>query len=237
MPIYVLYMITYFYAHIRHTHVYLLLRPYTFSYFYTSAPKYLYMFTFFYAHNRPINVSLHLRSYTYTSLQLRPYMIIYTWLHTSDYIRTYAYICLLPRPYIFTSLHNSISCYVYMLTYFYVYIRLIHIPTPIHVYQFTYFYAYMRVRMCMKIISNSLKLRYITLRKMIVDIPLILKSFNLKKSCTMYLSILKIRNAQIIYVPNLQIYIYYIFKYWVYWIRIILKFSSKIKIVYNNCSK
>jgi len=202
-------------------HVYILLDPYTpydvYIYLrlyspYTSlyTPMHinaLYIFTYIYAQIH-ILVYTRLRPHIYTcwntSRFIYPYM--FTYIYTNIPIHVFK----LPHLHTDTCLHTSTPIYLYIFIYFYDHIQPIHTSTLI--YQFTYFYVYMHVCMCMYIISNLLKISYSTLRSNDSYILLILKAFNLKKSCKIYFSIANIRNTQIITISSLQIYIYYIFQ-------------------------
>jgi len=74
-------MFTYFEAHIRPLHDYMLLRPYTYTCLHTCTPIYLYIITKCYA-LIPVHVYILLRPYIYihfhTSMTIMPYICLQT---------------------------------------------------------------------------------------------------------------------------------------------------------------
>jgi hypothetical protein len=128
--IYTLYMIIYYYAHIRPAHVYIHPGSHTYTNLHTSMPIYVYIFLYIYAHI-PIYDYIFLRLYIYSSFHtsfIRPSFILkrpytlYTCLHTST--STYLFNC--------TNFYGDICTYIYILRlpYTYTCLRIGKPPRP-----------------------------------------------------------------------------------------------------------
>jgi len=104
-PIYDLYMFTYYYAHIRTIHAYILLRLYTlWNCVHSSTPIYAYVFIYYHTHiHMHFYILLHLHNYTCLHISMPI-------LHPIP-----AYKSL--RPYTYAYLHTSMPMCLYMFTY------------------------------------------------------------------------------------------------------------------------
>jgi hypothetical protein len=151
---------TYFYAHLRSIHVYILLSPYApYTCLYTSTPIYAeHWSTYFCSHLRPIQVYIYLCPYTPYNGNILLNLCI---MKCNIILRTYIYICLhIYRPYNYTWLHISMPSFQYIFTYFYasicaiqLYILLrpymhymcLHTSMPIYtLHMFSYIYGHTR---------------------------------------------------------------------------------------------